>query len=603
MLGLTSKNANAGAILKALDNSLAIIEFDVTGNILSANGNFCAAVGYPADEIIGKHHRIFVGDKTANSTEYQSFWSELASGEFKSGEFQRFTKTGAEIWIQATYNPVLDGRGNVTKVIKFASDITKQKLATTEYENKVEAISRSQAVIEFEPDGTILTANENFCSALGYSLSEIEGRKHAMFVAPDYAAGAEYREFWNTLRSGTFLSDQFKRFGKGNKEVWIQASYNPIFDMSGNVVKVVKYATDITDRIIAVNKIGDALKKLAVGELDVRIDEKFPTDLEALRNDLNSSIKQLAETFTNLKSTTESVGTGIREIVTASDDLSVRTEKQAASLEEAASTLGQITNTVQQSAESAENTQQVVEAAKNDAQSSGEIVEKALSAMTEIETSASEINKIISVIDEIAFQTNLLALNAGVEAARAGDAGQGFAVVASEVRALAQRSAEAAKEIKTLISKSSDQVISGSKLVGEAGTTMQKIATQVVQISSVVSEISEGAKSQFASLNDLNAMVKELDTSTQQNAAMAEEATAACHSLKVEADVLTENIDHFSVGGVSGAARPVAVAPAEQATAHSRSPANELISKVKNAYTGGANGNLAVAAEEEWEEF
>ena len=603
MLKLTSRNTNAASVLKALDNSLAIIEFDPTGNILNANTNFCGAVGYQADEIIGKHHRIFCDPKLASSPEYQAFWNDLASGSFKSGEFQRFTKSNTEIWIQATYNPVLDSRGKVSRVIKFASDITEQKLKNTEYESKLDAISRSQAVIEFEPDGTILTANENFCATVGYDLSEIQGRKHSMFVEPDYGSSAEYHQFWATLRSGEFLSNQFKRVGKGNREIWIQASYNPIFDMSGNVVKVVKYATDITDRIMAVNEIGGSLKELAKGNLNIKLTAKFPTDLEALRDDLTTSVKQLADTFNNLKSTTESVGTGIREIVTASDDLSMRTEKQAASLEEAASTLGQITNTVQQSAESAENTQQVVEAAKNDAQSSGEIVAKALTAMGEIEESANEINKIISVIDEIAFQTNLLALNAGVEAARAGDAGQGFAVVASEVRALAQRSAEAAKEIKTLISKSSDQVTSGSKLVGEAGTTMQKIATQVVQISSVVSEISEGAKSQFASLNDLNAMVKELDTSTQQNAAMAEEATAACHSLKVEADVLTENIDHFSTDGAPGAGRPAAVGSEAHSSRPAASPANELISKVKKAYNGNTDGNLAVAAEEEWEEF
>ena len=238
MLKLTSRNTNAASVLKALDNSLAIIEFDPTGNILNANTNFCGAVGYQADEIIGKHHRIFCDPKLASSPEYQAFWNDLASGSFKSGEFQRFTKSNTEIWIQATYNPVLDSRGKVSRVIKFASDITEQKLKNTEYESKLDAISRSQAVIEFEPDGTILTANENFCATVGYDLSEIQGRKHSMFVEPDYGSSAEYHQFWATLRSGEFLSNQFKRVGKGNREIWIQASYNPIFDMSGNVVKL-----------------------------------------------------------------------------------------------------------------------------------------------------------------------------------------------------------------------------------------------------------------------------------------------------------------------------------------------------------------------------
>ncbi len=346
-----------------------------------------------------------------------------------------------------------------------------------------------------------------------------------------------------------------------------------------------------TSAIVAA--IGEALRNMSTGDLTCRLEEPFDGELDKLRNDLNKSIDQFSATFNRIINTTESLGTGVREIVSASDDLSTRTEKQAAALEQTANTLGQITETVQKSSEGAENTRIVVEAAKNDAQVSGVVVNKALSAMAEIENSAKEINQIISVIDEIAFQTNLLALNAGVEAARAGEAGQGFAVVAAEVRALAQRSAVAAKEIKSLISKSSEQVAGGSKLVGETGEALQKIADQVVEISSVVDGIAKGAKEQSISLEELNCTVSEMDAGTQQNAAMAEEATAACHSLNSEAAELTDLLNGFKVNRTN-IIEP-ATAPAVEQT---NSPAKQLISRVSNAF----EGNAAVK-EDEWQEF
>ena len=262
MINLFGKSSGAEGILKALSNSLAIIEFDCDGHILSANENFCSALGYNQDEIIGEHHSMFVNPEEASKKEYQQFWDNLAKGHFESGEFSRFRKDGEEIWIQATYNPVLDRNGKPIKVIKFASDITAEKLKSTEDHGKLEAISRAQAVIEFEVDGTILNANENFCHALGYQLDEIKGRHHAMFVDPKLADTEEYRAFWAKLASGEFFAAEYKRFGKGGKEIWIQASYNPIFDMQGTVTKVVKFATDITGRVNAVNAIGHGLRSL-----------------------------------------------------------------------------------------------------------------------------------------------------------------------------------------------------------------------------------------------------------------------------------------------------------------------------------------------------
>lgn len=543
-----NSGSNAKAILAALDKSLATIEFDPKGNVLKANSHFCDALGYQEDEIVGKHHSLFVETAHTQTAEYQKFWNDLANGVFGSGEYMRIDKSGREIWIQATYNPIIGRNGKVTKVVKFASDITEQKEKFTEFEGKMNAISRAQATIEFDLDGNIQTANENFCATVGYSLDEIKSRHHSMFVETAYANSAEYAEFWPRLRKGEFFSSEYKRIGKGGKEVYIQASYNPIFDANGKVHKVVKFATDITNRVNAINRIGETLKLLSAGDLTSRIDDKdFDKDMEQLRGDLNSTMGQLGSTFGGMLKITDSLGTGVREIVAASSDLSTRTEQQAMTLEETAATLNSLTKTVQSSSENAAHTQTIVKESEKDAQKSGEVVERALNAMEQIEGSASEIRQIISTIDEIAFQTNLLALNAGVEAARAGEAGQGFAVVAAEVRALAQRSAESAKEIAGLITKSDEQVSEGSKLVTEAGETLKRIATQVLQISSAVDGIAQSSAEQSETIGKINATVSEMEQGTQQNAAMAEEATAACHSLQNEAGELENYMSKFKV--------------------------------------------------------
>ncbi len=242
----TSKWSIEQAKIDAITRSQAVIEFELDGTILSANPLFLATVGYSLEEIVGKHHRMFVDPAYASSTEYQEFWEALRRGEYRAAEFRRIGKGGKEVWIQASYSPVFDDQGRPVRVIKFASDVTASKLRNADYEGQLMAIDKSQATIEFSLDGTILTANENFLSTLGYTLSEVKGKHHRMFVDPEYANSIDYRTFWENLRNGQFQAAEYKRFGKGNKEVWIQASYNPIFDLNGKPMKVVKYATDIT---------------------------------------------------------------------------------------------------------------------------------------------------------------------------------------------------------------------------------------------------------------------------------------------------------------------------------------------------------------------
>ncbi len=232
--------------ISAIRKSQAVIEFELDGTIRHANENFLATVGYSLEEIQGKHHSMFVDSETRNSYDYQQFWKKLAAGEFQSGEFRRIGKTGKEIWIQASYNPIFDASNKPVKVVKYASDVTEQKTRNADFEGQISAIGKSQAVIEFNMDGTIRTANDNFLGAVGYTLDEIRGKHHSIFVDPAYAASPEYHQFWEKLRSGEFESAEFQRVGKGGNEIWIQASYNPIFDANGVPFKVVKYASDIT---------------------------------------------------------------------------------------------------------------------------------------------------------------------------------------------------------------------------------------------------------------------------------------------------------------------------------------------------------------------
>lgn len=246
---MLNKNSKQAAYIDAINRSQAVIEFLPDGTIVEANQNFLDTVGYSLDEIVGKHHRIFCNPAYAETAEYKQFWIDLANGEFTSSEFQRVKKDGSSIWIQGSYNPLFDSKGRVTGIVKFATEITETKARNAEFEGKVAAISRAQAVIEFQVDGTIIDANENFLSAMGYSLNEIVGKHHRMFCEPSFASSSEYRTFWDRLAAGEYFADQFKRLDANGDAVWIEASYNPILDTAGKPYKVVKLAIDITEQI------------------------------------------------------------------------------------------------------------------------------------------------------------------------------------------------------------------------------------------------------------------------------------------------------------------------------------------------------------------
>ncbi|EJJ26894.1 methyl-accepting chemotaxis protein [Rhizobium sp. CF142] len=585
MFGLSS---DSKYVFDAISRSQAIIEFDLAGNVLTANENFCKALGYSLNEIAGKHHSMFCEPAYAATTSYRDFWTRLGRGEYDAGAYKRLAKGGREIWIQASYNPVFK-HGKPFKVVKFASNITEAKKRAVEDAGKLEAISRSQAVIEFTPTGDILTANENFCNGLGYSLSEIVGKHHSMFCDPAYARSDEYRQFWPRLAKGEFIANEFVRYGKGGKEIWIQAAYNPITDADGRIYKVVKFATDVTQRMSAIALLGTALRQLSEGDLTRTLDTAFVPSMEQLRHDFNATIDKLSETLKTIGENAMAIADSSREIGSSADSFSKRTEQQAASIEETAAALEEITTTVNDSSHRADEAGRLVAQTKQGAEQSGTVVRKAVAAMDQIEQSSREITNIIGVIDDIAFQTNLLALNAGVEAARAGEAGKGFAVVAQEVRELAQRSATAAKEIKALINTSSELVKNGVGLVGQTGKALEEIVVQVASINSNVVAIVEASKEQATGLKEINQAVNTLDQATQQNAAMVEESTAASHNLAAEADALRRLLTQFQLPGGNIAATRHAAKPAA-------APALHLVARISRAH--GAAAPAAESSEE-----
>jgi len=539
--------------LAAISRSLGVISFTPDGVVMDVNDHFLEAVGYSKAEVIGQHHRIFVDEAYRESPEYQAFWTKLRAGTFDHGVYKRKGKQGNDVYIDASYNPILDGDGKVIKIVKFATDITADKSRLLDIESQMDAIRKNQAVIEFTPDGIITAANENFLQTMGYSLSEIVGVHHSQLVDPVYKQSAEYAMFWKRLASGLFDAGQYKRIAKDGREVYLQASYNPIPDMNGKIIKVVKFANDVTlsaQASIALNHAVEETREVVAaaigGDLTSHITlEGKDADIRDLCQNINGLIENTKSVFAKVVDASGLINSAAQDISQGNSDLSARTERQASSLEETASSMEEIASTVKLNSDNAKQANILASEASSVALKGGEAVKDLVNTMAQIEESSHKIEDIISVIDGIAFQTNILALNAAVEAARAGEQGLGFAVVAEEVRHLAQRSGAAAKEIKQLINTSASIVQEGSRHAAAAGHTMDEVVRSVKHVTDIMAEISEAGVEQSAGISQVNDAVAEMDHVTQQNAALVEQAAAAAESLVQQANHLISTVSIY----------------------------------------------------------
>jgi methyl-accepting chemotaxis protein len=502
--------------VEAISRSQAVIEFDLDGTIRTANDNFLSVMGYQLDELVGQHHRIFVEPEVASSPDYAQFWERLRAGEYIADAFKRIGKVGTEVWIQASYNPIFDAEGKPFKVVKYATDVTEATVRAADFQGQIEAISRSQAVIEFDLDGTIRTANDNFLSVMGYQLREVVGQHHRIFVEPEVASSPDYPQFWERLAAGEHIADTFKRIGKGGTEVWIQASYNPIFDAEGKPFKVVKYATDVTVQVRERERLQSGVDELleivtAAGQGDLAQQVTLEGDdpvgrlaggIRRLLGSLRASISQIAESAENVTS----AGDQLKEL---SEGMSTTAEETSAQANVVAAAAEQVSANVATVASASEEMSASIKEIAMNSSTAAEVASKAVEVATEtgetvakLGESSTEIGQIVKVITSIAEQTNLLALNATIEAARAGEVGKGFAVVANEVKELAKATARATEDISQKIE--TIQTDTGS-VVG----AIDNINEIINQISSIQTTIASAVEEQAATTSEIGRNVTE----------------------------------------------------------------------------------------------
>jgi methyl-accepting chemotaxis protein len=603
--------------IAAISKAQAVVEFKPDGTIVDANDNFLSTFGYSLDEIKGKHHSMMIEPGLSASAEYRAFWDKLGRGEFDAGQYKRIAKGGREVWIQASYNPIMDMNGKPFKVVKYATDVTSQvngSIALLESVEETKDVLQaaqqgdlSKRIAMQRKDGPI----KQLCDSVNTMLEgmntarerELQARQTEQKVAADNLRIKNALDkcstnvmIANSANEIVYLNETLSQMLQGNEATirsvlphfdarrlvgvnmdtfhrnpahqkamvgGLQGSHkseikiagltmtltaSPIIDATGQRAGTVVEWKDRTQEVGVETEVAQIVGASGSGDFSKRIGvEGKEGFFKQLGLGINSMVETMTGVIRQIKESSETISVASQEISAGNTDLSQRTEEQAASLEQTAASMEELTATVRQNADNAKQANQLAVSASEVAVKGGHVVSQVVATMSSITDSSKKIVDIISVIDGIAFQTNILALNAAVEAARAGEQGRGFAVVASEVRNLAQRSAAAAKEIKTLIGDSVEKVDVGSKLVESAGKTMDDIVNSVKRVTDIMGEITAASQEQSTGIEQVNQAITQMDQVTQQNAALVEQAAAASESMKVQALSMSELVSSFTL--------------------------------------------------------
>ncbi|MGK5026043.1 methyl-accepting chemotaxis protein [Janthinobacterium sp. RB2R34] len=556
-----SRDLDLQATYTAINRVQAVIEFELDGTILHANDNFLKVVGYGLAEVQGKHHAMLCDPEYVKTPQYREFWARLARGEFDQSDYKRIAKNGREVWISASYNPVFDADGKPYKVVKFATDVTAVKMRNAEYESKVSAITKAQAVVEFDMHGNVLDANANFLDLMAYELGDIRGEHHRMFCEADYANSLDYKKFWQKLNRGEFDCGRYKRIGSNGKVVWIQATYNPILDLNGKPCKVVKFAIDITEQIRLETSIHDksddesrkvkvlleSVARAAQGDLTCNIVQEGNEAIDLLAGGIGKMIVDLRGVIANVVAAAGGFADSSHAISERATGVAVGTQALGATVEQMNASIDGLTFSINSIAENVSNADFLARTTQQEAEAGARAVAKSIEAMDLINRSSEDIGEIVKVISEIANQTNMLAFNAAIEAARAGEHGLGFSVVADEVRKLAERSSQATKEISKLINESVKRVTTGSEISRQASDAFDKIVTGVGKTTLAISDISKAANEQLLTAREVSTAIQYIAEETEKSAANVDSIARSTDALNDRAGKLNQTVSGFTV--------------------------------------------------------